>query len=369
MRRTRSPLRSLIAAWLVLASSCGDDGGEAEEGYGAGGTSPGTSGDTAAAGRAGNAAGDVPANGAGAQGGAGGAPACESLTAQVLTEELPELNASLADVRFTGDVAAFVDAALERRHPFALELVRGGRLETSFGDCSVVFAGEPDSGADIYASMEVIVHECGHVYDAFLSTATRDAYELTPELSFRCERGDTTSRGGDTFARSRIVGDEYAALRPPCSGGNSPGCDAYGDVYLDGDPDDAVFESGDQGFNLLLEEALQYVNSISTAWAFVDQQPPNIAVSARDGILTFLWYIERYLRMARLEFPGAYERITQDDCWRDLTLGVWARGQRYLALSRAQPGLGIADAELLQLVEEPELVEEIERLRALDDCP
>jgi hypothetical protein len=207
------------------------------------------------------------------------------------------------------------------------------------------------------------------MYDAFLSSSSSDAYELSPELSFRCERGDTTTRGGDTFARSRIAGDEYAALRPACGGVSRAGCDPYADVYLDGDPDDGVFDSGDQGYNLLLEESVQYVHSIATAWAFVDQQPQNIAVSARDGILTFLWYIERYLRMARTEFPDAYERIAQDDCWRDLTLGVWARAQRFLQLSNNERRLGIADDELLELVQEPELLEEIERLRALDDCP
>ncbi len=314
-------------------------------------------------------------DGAGAGSGSGGSsstaeePGCSSLSEQVLAEELPEPGASLAGLRFAGDIPDFVDAALERRSPFALELVRGGRLETDFGDCSVVFAGEPRSAAELYQALEVIVHECGHFYDAFLSSGSRDAYELTPELSFRCDRGDTTRRGGDTFARSRIAGDRYAASRPACENVSRPGCDPYADVYLDGDPDDGVFQSGDQGFNLLMEEAVQYVNSIATAWSFADQQPANIAISARDGILTFLWYIERYLRMARTEFPAAYERISQDDCWRDLTLGVWTRGVRYLQLSRSESKLGIADDELEQLVREPELLEEIERLRELDDCP
>ena len=164
---------------------------------------------------------------------------------------------------------------------------------------------------------------------------------------------------------SRITSDEYQELRPPCAGGSGPGCDPYADVYLDGNPDDAVFDSGDQGFSVLMEEAVQYVNSIATARAFFDQKPQFTAVSARDGILPFLWYIERYLRMARSEFPGAYTRITGDQCWRDLTLGVWARAERYLELTANQATLGIEDDALEDLVQTPELLEEIERLRDL----
>jgi hypothetical protein len=365
-------LLGLAASCLggAAAAGCGEDGRVgAEDEAGAGGSTAVAVGESGRTGQGGSAAG-VASSGAGGGGqagqGAGGAAACQSVAARVREEELPNVNASLAGLSFTGDVPAFVDQILARRYPFGLGLVRGGRMDTEFGDCSELFAGDPDSAADVYASMEVIVHECGHVYDAFLSGNNRDAYELTPELSFRCERGDTTSRGGDTFARSRIVGDGFASLRPACGGVSSPGCDPYADVYLDGDPDDTVFESGDQGYNLLLEESVQYVNSIATAWAFVDQQPQNIAVSARDGILTFLWYIERYLRMARTEFPGAYERITQDECWLELTLGVWARAERYLELTSAERGLGIADDELLDLVQDPELLDEIERLRELD---
>jgi len=147
------------------------------------------------------------------------------------------------------------------------------------------------------------------------------------------------------------------------------GCDSYAPIYLDGNPDDATFEGGDQGFSLLMEEAVQYVNSIATAWAFADQKPRNRTISARDGILTFLWYIERYLRMARTDFPGAYARITGDDCWRELTLSVWTRAQRYLELTDSEATLGIEDEVIEQLVNEPELLEEIERLRELEDCP
>ncbi|MEO8184791.1 MAG: hypothetical protein ABI895_38780 [Deltaproteobacteria bacterium] len=298
-----------------------------------------------------------------------GAPVCEGLSARVLAEELVDTDAALSDLTFNGNVAAFVDAALARRYPFGLELVRGGRRDTSFGDCSVVFAEPAESAADVYSSMEVIVHECGHIHDSFLSSGNRNVYELNAERRYQCDRGDTTSRGGDTFARSRIGSDAFEALRPPCAGNRSAGCDPYADIYLDGNPDDGVFESGDQGFNLLMEEAVQYVHSLATAWAFEDRQPQFIAVSARDGILTFLWYVERYLRLARTQYPSAYARIANDQCWRELTLSVWTRARRYLELTRAEITLGIEDEDIEELVNDPVLLAEIERLRALQGCP
>jgi hypothetical protein len=360
-------------AWLTLTVGCGDgDSALAEKdgGIGAGpdagrvsGPRP-DDGNTRPPTQAGDAGGSEPDTLSDA-----GAPACAGISDRVLAEELPDTSAALANLTFNGNVAAFVDEALSRRYPFGLELVRGGRLETGFGDCSVVFAEPAESAADVYSAMEVIVHECGHIHDGYLSAGDRNVYELHADLRYACDRGDTTSRGGDTFARSRIASDAFQALRPPCATSGRGGCDPYADIYLDGNPDDALFESGDQGFNLLMEEAVQYVNSIATAWAFEDQQPRFVAVSARDGILTFLWYVERYLRLARTQYPSAYARITGDSCWRELTLSVWTRAQRYLELTRDEITLGIEDEDIEELVNDPVLLDEIERLRALEECP
>lgn len=177
-------------------------------------------------------------------------------------------------------------------------------------------------------------------------------------MSFTCGRGDTTTRGGDTFARSRMNGDTFSALLPD---------DFYRDVYLDGDPDDATFDGGDQGFNSVLEEATQYVNSLATDWALRDQL--SFSVSARDGILTFLWYIERYLYQARREFPNAYERLSGDTCWREAILTLWGRAWLYLDLTKEIDQLGIGDDVIEPLVLQPELLEEIDLLRERHGCP
>ena len=116
----------------------------------------------------------------------------------------------------------------------------------------------------------------------------------------------------------------------------------------------------------MLEETTQYVNSLATGFAFVDFYANSR--SERDGILTFLWYVMRYLRMARLDYPQAYERISQDPCWRQSILSVWGRAWFYLDATAEMPNLGISDAELYEFVTDPELLGEIQRIRVAEGC-
>ncbi len=281
------------------------------------------------------------------------------------SEVLPS-TASIDDITFSGDIGAYVDAVLDRRYPTGATLVRGGRMDTGFGQpCDELFAGSPSSGDDVMQRLNTIVHECGHIYDGFLSSGSSNVYVFTSGLQISCDRGDSTSRGGDTFARSRINGDEYSSMRPPCSGGS--GCDFYGDIYLDGDPDDGMFDGGDQGFNMLFDEAVQYVNSLAVEWAYLDQASPGFSTSARDGILTLLWYVERYLRMARLSYPGAYSRLSTDACWREAILTLWGRAWLYLGETEGIAGLSIDDS-IEALVLDTELLGEIQRIRDLHGC-
>ncbi len=280
-------------------------------------------------------------------------------------EAFPDVNADISDLSFDGDIGNYVDAILVRRYTTGAQLVAGGRTNTSFGDdCDILFAGSPNTGAEVISRINTIVHECGHLYDFTLGSGSTDGYFITSDLTFTCQRGDTTSRGGDTFARSRINNDSYSSLRPPCGSGD---CDSYAPIYLDGNPDDQEFDGGDQGFNLLFEEAVQYVNSLATEWAFVDQMSQGQRTSARDGILTFLWWIERYLKMARVDYPAAYTRIT-NPCWRDAILKLWGRAWLYLEATENMTPLGIDDDAIFNLVSDPDLLGEIQRLRDLQGC-
>ena len=287
------------------------------------------------------------------------------------TEMLPSTTAMISDVTFTmSNVAGFYDNVLMRRWANGAALVRGGLMNTSI-NCVTAFAGNPTTAAAALSNMGTVVHECGHIYDNQLSRgmASTNVYWITETTRFACTRGDTTTRGGDTFARSRIARDSYSSARPPCGGTATANCDFYADIYLNGNPDDAVFESGDQGFNLLFDEVVEYVNSLATAYAYADQQPRGQRTSARDGILNFMWYLERYLHLARTMYPAAYARISGDMCWRDAILTVWGRAWLYLEATRGMTSLGISDAALMPLVTNPELLDEIERLRTLSSCP
>lgn len=279
------------------------------------------------------------------------------------TETIPTELASIEDLVSAyseADYLAFTDDVLARRYPNGGFIVtEGNRLGLSrFGNCVERFTGNRGQASSLLRQLSTVVHECGHILDLSLSGFSDTVLTIDDSLVFTCDRGDTTTRGGDTFARSRINGDPYAELNPD---------DFYRDVYLDGDPDDASFDSGDQGFNSVIEEAVQYVNSLATDYYLRDRLG-GFSITAKDGILTFLWYIERYLRMARLEYPAAYSRLTTDSCWREAILTVWGRAWLYLEAARDVRQLGI-DADMLEgLVRDPALLDEIERVRAAHGC-
>ena len=301
-------------------------------------------------------------------------PACPD---GLYSEILPDSSIDIGDLTAAysaSDVAGFIDRVLARRYPTGRQLVMEGSespFVTPGGSCATLFLGDSSSANSVIQQLDTAVHECGHMADGERSAAPENTYVVTTSLLLTARQGDTTSRSGLTFARSRIIDDSYQTLRMPCGGSSGSGCDNYADIYLDGDPDDATFEGGDQGFNLLFEELVQYVNSLATGYAFADVfMIGGRRVSARDGLLTFLWYTERYLRMARLDFPSAYTHLLTGDSgrWRRAVLTIWGRAWLYLEQTAALGALGINDDVLEGFVTDPDLLEEIERLRMAEGC-
>ena len=311
-------------------------------------------------GGAGNGSGNGNGNGNGNGDGKGGndpttpePPRCPAYT-----ETLPT-NASLAGLSFSRETAKeFLLGALALRYPVGKAIVEGGMTGGGlYGNCLDAFLTNKSSADAVLRYASTTVHECGHFYDLGQSKGASATYVIRPDLKFTCESGDTTSRGGKTFARNLIKQDAHSAKRRPCGGG-AKGCDSYASTYLDG-------QSGAQGYNSVLEEAAQYVNSLATALAFQEQYTKTNA-SERDGILTFLWYIERYLAMARADYPEAYRLISEDECWRKATLTIWDRGWLYLDATADKSSLGLDDDAIEALVKDPELTAEIDALRKLD---
>lgn len=266
---------------------------------------------------------------------------------------------------------AWILSALGVRFPEGKAIVEGGvasKLTQSQGNCIDRFLppAQRTSTANVLRRLPTVVHECGHFYDLGEASGASSAYVIRSDLTFTCSQGDTTTRQGKTFARSLLKTDSHYAKRPACPGNTvQSGCDFYANVYLDGSATNTTFEGGDQGYNSVVEEATQYVNSLATALAFQETYSGS-AASERDGILTFLWYIERYLALAKKSYPAAYKAISEDPCWRQATLTVWDRGQFYLAATKGKASLGIDDDAIEALVNTPELLAEIEALRALE---
>ncbi len=281
-------------------------------------------------------------------------------------EALPDRSASLDDLiagYSPANAEAFVQAILERRYPHGWTLVREGRM--GFVDCLMAFLRDRSSADRVIQQMGVVVHECGHVYDDSLSRGSESAYAMRADLTMTASGGDATGRGGQTFARSLLTMDPYQSMRAACPMGTfGRGCDSYHDIYLTG-------TSGEQGFSVLLEEVVQYVNSLVVGYAFADARAPGSSVSDRDGMLTFLWYMTRYLRLARTEYPSAYAHLATGDGgnWRRLILTTWGRAWLYLEATADLPGLGIDDDALMPLATNAELVAEIEMLRTAEGCP
>ena len=296
----------------------------------------------------------------------GGAPPAPC-GATKYSETLPTNTADLSGVTFSAaNPSPYVLSVLERRYPLGKWLVEGGLANTAIGgSCIDRFLGDKSSGDAVIRQLSTVVHECGHFFDLTDRGASSSTYNVRTDIVFKCSQGDAQGRGGVTFARSRITKDAYAAKRPACGGQSRLGCDTYADVYLDGNPDDSTFQGGDQGFSSVLEETTQYVNSLATAYAFEDRYRSR-KVSERDGILTFQWYIERYLLLAKASYPAAYKLIREDACWRQAVLTVWDRADFYLEATKSLSSLGINDAAILALVNDPVLKAEIDALRALE---
>jgi hypothetical protein len=289
---------------------------------------------------------------------------------EAYTETLPT-TASLSGLTFSqANANDYLVQALGLRYPLGKAIVEGGlssSMAASQGNCIDRFLQDKSSAMVVLNQASTIVHECGHFYDLGEASGKESAFVIRPgDLTFTCKNGDTTSRGGKTFARSLIKKDGHYAKRKACTSSSAQlGCDNYAPIYLDGDPTDTTFEGGDQGYNTVLEETTQYVNALATALAFQESYS-GFDASERDGILTFFWYLERYLAMARTDYADAYALISQDTCWRQATLTVWDRGWFYLNATKDMSDLGIEDTEIEALVKDPDLLAEIDALRELE---
>jgi hypothetical protein len=201
--------------------------------------------------------------------------------------------------------------------------------------------GAPSTFDGVVSRFDAAVHEGSHIWGANHSSASSVSYSVRTDLTIEARRLTN-------FHRSEIL-----AAHVDGDG------DSYAKTYLSG-------SSGAQGFNTLLDEYNAYTHSLAAHFCARDLLAPHSKVSARDGILTLMYYVEVYLRLAREKHAADYAAILKDPGHRRLILTVWSRAELWLRRSAPFPALGIHDARIEGWAYATEGLAEIARVRDAD---
>lgn len=269
---------------------------------------------------------------------------------------------------------AFIYGVLERRYPTGKSIIEQGGGQQAVDK----WLWSTSSASSVLSSLGTVVHEIGHGIDQsnpenwyFISVdADNNPFSFTvPGM-----HGEMTTSSSPMYSmeRSLVLADDQNYKRPPAQSdkiftseefGEGPfGCDKmFAETYLNGDPTNSSFEGGDQGYNMLIEEYVQYINSLACAYYFQDYNRPS---SDRHAMLTWMWWNERYLRKIRNEHPDQYEYLFNNTEWLELILTLW--GRAWLYLSTNFPGMQPDSDYLQQLVQQQVMLSEIQRVR--DSC-
>jgi hypothetical protein len=200
------------------------------------------------------------------------------------------------------------------------------------------FTGAGDTFEGTASRFDTAVHEGSHIWGIARFDPNTQSYPVRAGLTIVTKRLRN-------FARSEILSAHV-----------DPSADRYAKTYLEG-------ASGAQGFNSVLDEYNAYTHSLASRYCTRDLVPANTTVSARDGILTFMYYVETYLELARTKHPADYTAIAADLGHRTMITAVWDRAELWLRRSARYPRLGIDDARLRSWVYEPSRLAEIARVR------
>jgi hypothetical protein len=251
------------------------------------------------------------------------------------------------------DKMTFINGILERRFPTGKAIVDLG------GESALdMWLMGANSASGILRSLGMALHEVGHGiteqvpendYLVYADKQTGDGVHfIVPGMH---GKNNWSGSPMHSMARSGIVNDEYHNLGPA-------GCDTYISTYLTG-------SSGQQGYNSLIDELNQYVNSLAYAYYF--QDVVNVRPSSDvHALLTWLWWNERYLRKIRTDHPDQYEYLFTNDTWLEVILTQWGRAWMYLYTGF--PGMEPATTELHKLVRDQDLLSEIQLIRDSCDC-
>ncbi|MCB9557080.1 MAG: hypothetical protein H6707_13315 [Deltaproteobacteria bacterium] len=226
-------------------------------------------------------------------------------------------------------------ALAKARYPIAVAFIdaqKDAQLQAWFNN--------PGDFSHVIERFEVAVHEGCHLWGFANRKPGRYAYRLTEALSFDLPNLQN-------FNRDQLVNVHKDVSH-----------DFYAKTYLTG-------QSGAQDFTILLDEYNAYVHSLATRYCTRDLMPANRATSAKDGILTFMYYVGAYLKLAREQYPDDYNEIIADAKHVEMILAIWDRAEFYLKLTENMPKLQIREQLIRGWTYAPEIVAEIDRLRKL----
>jgi hypothetical protein len=247
-------------------------------------------------------------------------------------------NAPLGALEAAYDPAVFRQAALglfDARFPDGSWIVTN---LTDAADFDRWFFGATNTWEQFIRRLSTALHEGVHKFGFEHGDFWTTAYVLGTD---RVE----TLLDLETFHRSEI----YDELAPEMQ------AIGYADTYLKG-------SSGEQGLDSVLDEVNAYTYSLIVDTAVVDQFLPGLSRSSQDGLLTFLLYLEEYLRLARTRHPDDYAEILGSPGVPAFILTLWDRALFYLELSGDDPRLYIDAPTIRPHVFDPARVAEIERL-------
>ena len=275
------------------------------------------------------------------------------------------------------DISSFVDAytpenAIQFRSNVLMARYPMGEyiMQTSHnnGVCDEYWNEESLTGTDDVATelknLYVVVHECGHGLDGWLSVEKGPYYNghfIHPDVTLYTKGGYIEGDPNPSFPNYLLQGDEYGTGDwQACPNDVYDGCDTFADVDMKND------FMGNQGFETITEELTQFINSLALSYAFHEFY--NGKTSNRNGLLNFMMYLERYLLMARTEHADFYNYISQDEDWKKLIGTLWDRSWYYYELTRNIDALSIQPEETMayNIVTSEKLINEICKIRGMD---
>jgi len=202
------------------------------------------------------------------------------------------------------------------------------------------FLHAPDTFAGVASRFDAAVHEGAHVWGAKRFDGVSQTYPIRDDLLVKAK------------LQKNFHWKELLAAHVDRA------ADTYARIYLEG-------PSGAQGFNVLLDEYNAYAHSLASRYCTRDLLPDGARVSARDGILTMMYYLESYLALGRASHPADYAAILADPGTRKVILTVWDRAEFWLRKSASTPALGIKAETIEGWVYDKGRLAELDRVRAV----